>query len=161
MEEGTDAVVARVRSARAGDLETILDLQRRAFAPVAERAGNPNIPPMVQTLAELHEEYEHGTILVYECDGQVIGSVRASVSDAVAHVGRLIVDPARQRRGIGSLLMKELERRLAGCTAFELFTGEEFPELIRLYESLGYRVTGRTKEGSVPMVLMSKRNAVC
>ncbi|AWE41864.1 GNAT family N-acetyltransferase [Actinobaculum sp. 313] len=81
---------------------------------------------MVQTLEELREEYESSVVLVYECDGQIVGSVRASACKSIAYVGRLIVDPAWQRRGIGSLLMKELECCLGGCAAFELFTGRSF-----------------------------------
>jgi len=147
-----------IRSARAEELGDVLELQRRAFAAVAERVGDMEIAPMVQTMPDIIREFESGIVLVYEQGGRIVGSVRAQVRDSVAHVGRLIVDPRWQHRGIGTRLMRELENRVEGCASYELFTGEEFPELVRLYKALGYRVVGTVLMDAVPMVMMSKQS---
>ncbi|RLP10034.1 GNAT family N-acetyltransferase [Propionibacterium australiense] len=155
----TDADSGVIREAHAEELADVLDLQKRAFTAVAERVGTMEIAPLTQTMPDIVREFESGIMLVCEHDGRIVGSVRAHVHESVAHVGRSIVDPSWQCRGIGTRLMKALENRVEGCTSYELFTGEEFPEVVRLYEALGYRVTGTVTMDSAPMVMMSKPSA--
>lgn len=59
-----------IRSARAEELGDVLELQRRAFAAVAERVGDMEIAPMVQTMPDIIREFESGIVLVYEQDGR-------------------------------------------------------------------------------------------
>lgn len=154
------AHTGRVRPAREDDLSAVLDLQRRSFHDVAVRSGNMEISPMTQTLEELEAQFATDHVLVHEQDGIITGSVRAHVTDdRVGHVGRLIVDPAHQRRGIGSLLMAEIERALSDCVRFDIFTGAQFTEVVALYQNLGYVVTREAEHDGVPMVFMSKTSA--
>ncbi len=155
--ESTDAELrGLIREATQDDLEDIIALQRRAFRSVAVRAGNTDIAPMTQTVDEIREEMPGSKILVYEETGAIIGSVRAYESDGTCEIARLIVDPSQQKRGIGTLLMSEIESRMAHCQRFNIFTGAQFDEVIRLYERLGYAIVRREEAQFVPMVFMSK-----
>ena len=148
-----------IREAKFEDLQEILELQRRAFHSVAVRAGNLRIPPMTQTLEQIQDEFLNSVFLVCEDQGRIVGSVRAHVtSENVCHLGRLMTEPEHQGQGIGTALMNEIEQRMRECARFELFTGEDFTEIVRLYHKLGYIVTRKEDMDSVPMVFMMKTN---
>ena len=64
-----------ISKAEREDLARILEIQKQCYAREAERAGDPNIPPMVQTLGELEAEYEGGTTILKGIeDGAIVGS---------------------------------------------------------------------------------------
>lgn len=58
-------------------------------------------------------------------------------------IGRLIVHPDFQNRGIGTGLMNKIERRFRDSARFELFTGHKSEGNIRLYRKLGYSIFKR------------------
>jgi ribosomal protein S18 acetylase RimI-like enzyme len=43
-------------------------------------------------------------------DGRSIGCVRANVKEGTCHIGKLIIHPDFQKRGIGTRLMSEMEK---------------------------------------------------
>ena len=63
----------------------------------------------------------------------------------VGHFGQFAVDPARQRRGLGSELIALAESRAAADGKRELACDTAAPadRLIEFYESRGYRIVGR------------------
>jgi GNAT superfamily N-acetyltransferase len=54
------------------------------------------------------------------------------------HIGRLIVHPDWQNRGIGTRLMIEVEKIYPEVSLFELFTGSQSVKNLYLYRKLGY-----------------------
>ena len=75
-------------------------------------------------------------------EGEVIvGSVRAGWRDGTCLVGKLIVEPALQRRGIGGALLRAIEAAFPDAAAFELFTGSRSENNIRLYRRHGYEAS--------------------
>jgi ribosomal protein S18 acetylase RimI-like enzyme len=70
--------------------------------------------------------------------GAVIGSVRGEMRGGCCLVGRLVVEPELQGRGIGRALAAALEARFAQAERFEIFTGHRSAPALHLYESLGY-----------------------
>jgi uncharacterized repeat protein (TIGR04076 family) len=121
------------------DLPVILEIQRACYAREAERARNPRIPPMTQTLEELEDESARCVILKGVENGAVVGSVRASMDGSTCRIGRLVVSPERRGEGRGSSLLRAIEAEFHGAERYELFTGSTSPDNIRLYERLGYR----------------------
>ena len=121
------------------DAEAILALQKLAYASEARRYDDWTIPPLVETLDSVRQQIAQHVVLKAIVDGRLAGSVRGVVTDGVCEVCRLSVDPALQRRGIGSALLVAIERRFPGIDAFELFTGNRSVENLRLYERHGYR----------------------
>jgi ribosomal protein S18 acetylase RimI-like enzyme len=61
----------------------------------------------------------------------------------------LAVDPANRRKGIGTALMRELERRLKnlGCPKLNLQILNHNMGVVAFYESLGYKVEERVSMG--------------
>jgi GNAT superfamily N-acetyltransferase len=70
---------------------------------------------------------------------RLVGAVRAKVREGTCLVGRLVVAPDRQGRGVGAALMTAVEAEMAGrATALVLFTGHLSAANLRLYRRLGY-----------------------
>lgn len=126
------------------DAEAILALQKIAYEREARRYDDWTIPPMVETIDSVREQIARHVVLKAIVDDRLAGSARGVVTDGVCEVCRLSVDPALQRRGIGSALIAAVEARFPDIEAFELFTGHHSVENLRLYDRHGYRVT-RTK----------------
>jgi len=131
----------QIEPATDGDAVAVLDLQRRAYRSEAVLYDDWTIPPLTQTLDDLRLRFTDMTILKATEGGTIVGSVRAAEKDGVCAIGRLIVDPDHQRRGIGSRLMEAIEGRFPDALRFELFTGGKSEGNIRLYTRLGYRVS--------------------
>lgn len=127
-----------IERAQPDDAAAILELQKLAYRSEARLYQDWTLPPLTQTLASLRDEIAVGVVLK-ACDGtRITGSVRAREVDGVCHVGRLIVHPEAQGRGIGTLLMREIERAFPSATRFRLFTGSRSEGNLRLYRRLGY-----------------------
>ena len=142
----------------AADLPRILALQQLAFAAEAIRYADPRLPPLLQTLDQLREEFTHRRFLQIVDGDALLASVRGHVDDAgTGHIGRLIVHPAQQQRGLGERLMRAIEAELAHAVRFELFTGEFSDGPLRLYERLGYRRYDTRPAGHYRMVYLEKR----
>ncbi len=128
-----------IEHAQKSDLPEILKLQYLAYQSEARLFNDPDIPPLRQTLDELTAEFERGIILkVTDESGAIIGSVRAYSENGTAYIGKLMVHPDMQRRGLGSSLLKAMEREHPEHR-YELFTSTRSVDNIRLYEHLGYR----------------------
>ena len=98
-----------IEKATISDAEEILSLQKLAYVSEAEIYADFNIPPLVQTLEELKDDFENQFLLKAVINGRIIGSVRALVKKDTCFVGRLIVHPDFQNQGIGSKLVQEIE----------------------------------------------------
>ena len=148
----------RIEAAQSGDAEALLALQQRAYASEARLYNDWTIPPLTQEIASLREEIGTLTFFKASAGGAIVGSVRAHVVAGCAQIGRLIVDPPRQRQGIGSALLRAIEAALPGAERFELFTGSRSAGNLRLYERHGYRrrETRRLSE-RVSIVYLDKR----
>jgi len=151
-----DAACAIV-DASSDDAEAILALQKLAYASEARRYDDWTIPPLVETLDSVRRQIAEHVVLKATVDGRLAGSVRGVVTDGVCEVCRLSVDPALQRRGIGSALLAAIEARFPDVEAFELFTGNRSVENLRLYDRHGYR-HARTKvlSPAVSLVFLRK-----
>ncbi|HEX4459585.1 MAG TPA: GNAT family N-acetyltransferase [Polyangia bacterium] len=147
-----------IRPVAREDLPRILALQKLAFAAEATRYADPQLPPMTQTLPELEAEFARSRFLQIVAGDAVIASVRGYVDAAgTGHVGRLIVAPAEQGRGLGGRLLRAIEAELADAVRFELFTGDRSAGPMKLYERLGYRRYKTVANGTHALVYMEKR----
>jgi ribosomal protein S18 acetylase RimI-like enzyme len=128
-----------IKTAEVSDAEAILQLQRTAYQSEAKIYNDFEIPPLTETLSQLKALFPSHTFLKATVDGKIVGSVRANIHNGSCHIGRLIVDPNYQNRGIGTQLLAEIERKYPACRRFELFTGIKSQKNICLYEKAGYK----------------------
>jgi GNAT superfamily N-acetyltransferase len=109
--------IAPFRPVDAGEL---LTLHRAAFVTEAQLYGDPRLPA-----------------LVARTGSRAVGSVRTRLEDGVLRVGRLVVAPDQQGRGIGAALLAAVERAAgAGVHTAALFTGHRSAGL-RLHARAG------------------------
>ncbi len=73
-----------------------------------------------------------------EENGEIIGSVRAYIEKGSVYIGRLIVQPEFQNKGLGTKLMNAIEQHVI-AHRYELFTGHKSTRNLHLYQKLGYR----------------------
>ena len=123
------------------DLEEVLKLQKLAYQSEAKLYNDWSLPALTQSVESLYEESLGSVILKAVIDGNIIGSVRAKTTKSTCEIGRLIVHPNFQRKGVGSKLLKTIENMHLHLQRFELFTGSISIDNIRLYEKHGYKIT--------------------
>ncbi len=143
------------------DLPQILELQKKAFYVEAVKHNDLQMQPMIQTLEEIEKEFNSGTIFFkLSLDEEIVGSVRAKMGDkTTCFVGKLVVNPNTQNKGIGTKLMHELEGHFKDkCSKFILFTGEKSEHALGLYTKLGYHPTGNQNVGEYSLIHMEKDN---
>jgi ribosomal protein S18 acetylase RimI-like enzyme len=142
-----------------GQEAELLALQKLAYQSEAKLYQDFNIPPLTQTLSELKLELEKSICLVCQDEGKVIASIRAYIDDGICKIGRLVVAPSHQRRGIGFKLMREIECYFKEAIVFEVFTGERSQSNIKLYNKLGYRESNTAQlSEKVTLVFLRKPN---
>jgi len=147
-----------IEEASESDLQEILDLQKLAFQIQGEIYNDFTIPPLVQTLEEIKNDFLLQVFLKTEKDGKIIGSVRGFKIDDSCYIGRLIVHPDYQNQGIGSKLLNEIERAFTTVSRYELFTGHKSEKEIYFYQKQGYSIFKKEKVDEIlTMVYFEKK----
>jgi GNAT superfamily N-acetyltransferase len=132
--------ICHILKAVPDDMPDILKLQYEAYQSEALLYDNFAIQPLTQTLENALEEYYKGIVLKAEYNGGIIGSVRAQEmcgTDNTVYIGKLIVLPAYQDKGLGKSLLQAIENEYPG-KRYELMTGSKSEKNLALYEKAGY-----------------------
>ena len=125
----------KIIKAEKDDLPAILSLQRLAYQSEAQLVNDFSIPPLRQTLEGLTVDFNDGIILkaVEESNPkEIIGSVRGRFFENTLYIGRLLVNPSFQNKGIGTALLLHIES-LYPQARYELFTSDKSSKNISLY----------------------------
>jgi len=87
--------------------------------------------------------------LVAESGNQLVGSAMAGYDGHRGWVYYVAVSPKFRRQGIGSALMREVEKRLVqiGCPKLNLQVRVNNAEVVAFYKTLGYEVEERISMG--------------
>ena len=148
-----------IRAAVPADAGELFTLQRACW--VQEQQANPGavIPALEETYAELQRWLTTDTVVVVRAAGRLVGAVRARLHPRpdgdVWDIGRLMVAPDLQGRGLGRELLDRIERLAPdSATGFELFTGAGSLRNQQLYKKAGYRLRGEVEPG---VVVLTKR----
>lgn len=126
------------------DIETageLLTLRRAAFVTEAQMYGDPNIPPLTQTLEELIADLERDDVVTLGAwlGHRLVGSVRVELEDGKATLGRLAVAPDLQGQGIGTQMMYAVLPHLPEeTTEIWVFTGKDSKQNLAMYQKNGY-----------------------
>ncbi len=132
-------IALNIHSARLDESEILLSLQQRAYQSEARLYNDWTLPPLTQSLASMGEDIATMTVLAAVVAGRIVGSVRGRLDEDICHIGRLIVDPQWQGRGIGTALLAAIEQCFPEAESFELFTGSKSSGNLGLYQRHGYR----------------------
>jgi GNAT superfamily N-acetyltransferase len=133
-----DITIGLVTDDAAGEL---LTLRRAAFVTEAQVYGDPNIPPLTQTLKELRADLvAEGVVTLGAWAGtRLVGSVRVEIEDDKATLGRLAVAPDLQGKGIGTQMMFAVLPHLPEETKeIWVFTGRDSKQNLAMYQKAGY-----------------------
>ncbi len=133
-----DITISLIDQSVAGEL---LTLRRAAFVTEAQAYGDPNIPPLTQTLGELNDDLDRDDVVTLGAfEGpRLVGSVRVELEDGKATLGRLAVAPDKQGAGIGTQMMFAVLSHLPDeTTEIWVFTGRDSKQNIAMYENGGY-----------------------
>ncbi|HSP73284.1 MAG TPA: GNAT family N-acetyltransferase [Gaiellaceae bacterium] len=123
---------------RAGDVHR---LTQAAFE--RHRTLDPPSGAGRESLEHVHEDLAAGGGAIAELDGRPVGCLRWTVAPSGdLHVRRVAVEPGRQGRGLGRVLMAwaEDEARRRGCGAVSVGVRIALPGNLAFYRALGYEV---------------------
>lgn len=157
-----------IKPASIEDAEIILQLQMQAYLSEAEIYNDYSIPPLIQTLNEIRQEFLRQVFLkaiekedsnkIEVCN--IVGSIRGYIEKGTAYIGRLIVKPEYQNKGIGTRLMQAIEQHFKSASRYELFTGNKSDRNLHLYQKLGYYEFKRIHvNDSLTLVFLEKHNS--
>ena len=124
-------------SAEAGDVARIINdaFVVEAFFKIGDRTSAEEIRTLMQ---------DGGEFLVLDEDGTIAGCVYLEHSGERGYLGMLSVDPARQHRGFGRMLVDAVEARARelGCRVMDMHIVNLREELPAYYRRLGYVENG-------------------
>ena len=128
-----------IRTATEADLDSILNLVNSAFQVERFFKNQDRL-----TAEDLQSHFNSGTFLLTEDAAAITGCIYVSHHGDRAYFGLLAIDPSRQKTGIGRRLVAAAEEfaRETGARFMDLRIIHLREELPRIYEKLGYQVTG-------------------
>ncbi|WP_300019422.1 GNAT family N-acetyltransferase [Pseudonocardia sp.] len=153
--------VGRPGPEHAGELLTV---QRAAYVTEAQRYDAPHIPPLVETLGEVHADLESAdrgagpVVRAAWIGARLVGSVRGRVDGDRMEISRLTVAPDVQGRGVARALLTAVHAATPDAVrTCWLVTGARSEDNMRLYAAAGYAVTGRAIDAAgVELVRMER-----
>lgn len=129
----------RIRPYDDADEGQVAALWRRTF---------PDAPPWDDPLADIHRKLSAQRELFFVAveEEAVLGTAMGGWDGHRGWVSYVAVREDARRRGIGSALMREVERALdrLGCAKIHLQVRGDNAGVVSFYERLGYAVRGRT-----------------
>lgn len=130
-----------VRTAADGDVSDLVELYRTAYSE-NERIGFPSSMTSLER-ARVEGWLRTRSVFVGVCEGDLLGAVHLIPRPdwEVPELGRLVVEPGRQGRGLGTRLLEfgEGRARSAGTDRIRLRTLAGHPFLEDWYRRRGYR----------------------
>jgi tRNA (guanine37-N1)-methyltransferase len=155
---GVGGLELEVRLATRADVGELFTLTRACW--LQELWANPGafIPALAETVEDAVRGMEDWTTFVALAGGRIVGSTRGRLAGdgTVWDVGRVMVAPDLQGRGLGRYLLRLVEDAApAEVTSYELMTGAHSVDNLRTYKKAGYRLRGPAP-GPAGAVLLTK-----
>jgi tRNA (guanine37-N1)-methyltransferase len=150
--------------AQPGDAGELLTLQRACW--LQEALANDSltdIPAIHESLEEVRAWMASWSTWVVRSEGRLVGAVRGRLEQTPAgpawDIGRIMVAPDLQGRGLGRLLLEHIQAVAAPeATSYVLFTGARSTDNIRMYKKAGFRVRTDLEAPPLAVVLTKRRS---
>lgn len=147
-----------VPAARA-DAGELLTLQRACW--LQEAIANDSvsgIPALHESLDDVFAWLEDWTSFVVRSHGRLVGAVRGRLEGDAWDIGRVMVAPDLQGRGLGRLLLEHIQAVApAAATSYVLFTGAGSADNLRMYKKAGFRLRPDLPAPPLAVVLTKPR----
>jgi tRNA (guanine37-N1)-methyltransferase len=115
------------------------------------------IPALHESLADVESALDAWTTLVAHAGSRLVAAARGRLDGTVWEIGRVMVVPDRQGRGLGRTMLSRIEAVApAEAASYSLFTGARSTRNQRMYRRAGYSVRG-PQPGLPGAVLLTKR----
>ncbi len=141
------------------DAGELLTLQRACW--MQEAAANDSvagIPALQESLADVQEWVGTWTSYVVRVGGRLVGAARGRLVDDVWDIGRIMVAPDLQGRGLGRVLLEHIQAVAPpAATSYVLFTGHRSEANQRMYEKAGFRLRRDLEAPPLAVVLTKPR----
>lgn len=141
-----------VRPAVPADSGELYTLQRACWLQELEANPGVEIPALRESLDDVRRGLGEWTVMVARepSSGRLVGAVRGRVdSHGEWDIGRVMVAPDLQGRGLGRALLELVEALApAEITTYVLFTGAGSTDNLRMYKKAGFRL--RTDRAAPP-----------
>ncbi|RYB95407.1 tRNA (guanosine(37)-N1)-methyltransferase TrmD [Nocardioides oleivorans] len=149
-----------VRPAVPADAGEVLTLQRACWFQEMEANPGVEIPALRESLDDVRRGLGEWTVMVARepSTGRLVGAVRGRVDHGEWDIGRIMVAPDLQGRGLGRALL-ELVQDLApdDVETYVLFTGARSLDNQRMYKKAGFRMRPDRTSPPGAVVLTKKR----
>ncbi|MDP2775817.1 MAG: GNAT family N-acetyltransferase [Nocardioides sp.] len=90
--------------------------------------------------------------------GRLVGAVRGRLEGDAWDIGRIMVAPDLQGRGLGRLLLEHIQAVApAAATSYHLFTGAGSIDNVRMYKRAGFRLRPDLSAPPLAVVLTKPR----
>ncbi|MDH2416896.1 GNAT family N-acetyltransferase [Nocardioides sp. CER19] len=141
-----------------GDAGEILTLQRACWVQEALTNDSLDIPALHESLADVEESLRVWDNYVVRVAGRLVGAVRGRLDGEAWDIGRLMVAPDVQGRGLGRVLLEHIQAVAApAATSYALFTGVASAENQRMYKKAGFRLRPDLEAPPGAVVLTKRR----
>jgi tRNA (guanine37-N1)-methyltransferase len=155
-------VTAPAVPADAGEL---LTLQRACWLQEAiANHSTDGIPALHETLDDVRawvagaEGWSTYVVRVPADGGRLVGAVRGRLEGDAWDIGRIMVAPDLQGRGLGRFLLEHVQAVApAEATSYVLFTGQDSADNIRMYRRAGFRLRPDLPAPPLAVVLTKRR----
>lgn len=155
-----DKMVFVVRRATCEDILQIQEISKEAFKLYAERAEiTAFVGSLEETYEDLEREIENKLVFVALLDGVIAGCVRIEIKpDNTAYLSRFAVRETLQNKGIGKILINEVDKSMQelGITNLYLHTASRMLSLVRFYYGRGFYIESTTKDRGYIRALLCK-----
>jgi tRNA (guanine37-N1)-methyltransferase len=156
----TEWTIVPATRADAGEL---LTLQRACWLQEAiandDVAGIPALHESLDDVRAWLGEWTTYVVRVPSDAGRLVGAVRGRLVDDAWDIGRIMVAPDLQGRGLGRLLLEHIQQVAPPeATSYVLFTGERSHDNLRMYKKAGFRLRPDLPAPPLAVVLTKTRS---
>ncbi|MBI9011342.1 MAG: GNAT family N-acetyltransferase [Clostridiales bacterium] len=135
-------MIKLIRAIRA-DCQSILEMQITCFKPLLDKYKDYYTSPANEMIEDIYRRFDQNNTEYYliTFDNDVIGAVRVIVGD-ICRISPIFIMPDYQGYGFAKETFEILEKMFP-VKKWTLDTIKQEERLCKLYESLGYKKTGK------------------